>query len=59
MLLLLCCMAHHSRAVSRKPPADCDVDPETLTLDPRAVRDSISSRTRAVLAVDLFGVPCD
>jgi dTDP-4-amino-4,6-dideoxygalactose transaminase len=37
----------------------CDVDPETLTLDPNAVRNSIGSHTRAILAVDLYGVPCN
>ena len=37
----------------------CDVDPETLTLDPAALRNSVGRRTRAVLSVDLFGVPCD
>lgn len=37
----------------------CDVDSETLTLDPKAVRNSIGRGTRAILAVDLFGVPCD
>jgi dTDP-4-amino-4,6-dideoxygalactose transaminase len=37
----------------------CDVDPETLTLDPEAVRRAVSRRSKAILAVDLFGVPCD
>ncbi len=36
----------------------CDIDRDTLTLDPESVRRSISPRTRAILAIDLFGVPC-
>lgn len=34
-----------------------DVEADTLTLDPAAVRGAISSKTAALLAVDLFGIP--
>jgi len=37
----------------------CDVDPVTLTLDPKCVRSSITKNSKAILAVDLFGVPSD
>lgn len=37
----------------------CDVDAITLTIDPDRVRESIGKRTRAILAVDMFGVPSD
>jgi perosamine synthetase len=37
----------------------CDVDPVTLTLDPESVRRAIGPQTKAVLGVDIFGVPCD
>jgi len=40
-------------------PVFADVDPMTLTLDPEAVRTTITSSTRAILAVDTYGVPCD
>ncbi|MEN8183842.1 MAG: aminotransferase class I/II-fold pyridoxal phosphate-dependent enzyme, partial [Myxococcota bacterium] len=40
-------------------PVMVDVDPETLTLDPGAVRDAISDRTRAIVPVHLYGVPAD
>ncbi len=40
-------------------PVFADIDPDTLTLDPRSVRRRITRKTRAILAVDLFGVPCD
>jgi perosamine synthetase len=36
-----------------------DVDPNTLTLDPQSVENRISSRTRAIIPVDIFGNPAD
>jgi L-glutamine:2-deoxy-scyllo-inosose/3-amino-2,3-dideoxy-scyllo-inosose aminotransferase len=36
-----------------------DIDPETLCLDPEAVRQSITSRTRAIIPVHLYGCMCD
>jgi perosamine synthetase len=40
-------------------PVFADVDPRTLNLDPAAVEAAITERTRAVLAVDIFGYPCE
>jgi perosamine synthetase len=40
-------------------PVFADVDPATLNLDPAAVEAAISERTKAVVAVDIFGYPCD
>lgn len=40
-------------------PVFADVDPRTLNLDPGAVARKISSRTKAIVAVDLCGQPCD
>lgn len=36
-----------------------DVDPETFTIDPKEVAKAITPRTKAVMAVHLFGHPCD
>jgi dTDP-4-amino-4,6-dideoxygalactose transaminase len=36
-----------------------DVDPTTRTMDPDAFESAITSRTRAVMPVDLFGHPAD
>ena len=36
-----------------------DVDPATLCLDPRSVRERITSRTRAVIPVHFAGLACD
>jgi dTDP-4-amino-4,6-dideoxygalactose transaminase len=38
-------------------PVFADIDPETFCLDPRSVAARIGDRTRAVIAVDLFGHP--
>jgi len=40
-------------------PVFADVDPVTLNLDPAAVEAAITDRTRAIVAVDMFGFPCD
>ncbi|MER3410014.1 MAG: hypothetical protein C4306_07935 [Thermoleophilia bacterium] len=40
-------------------PVFADIDPRTLTLDPGAVEAALTSRARAVLAVDIFGYPCE
>jgi perosamine synthetase len=40
-------------------PVFVDVDPETLNLDPAAIAARVTSRTRAILAVDIFGYPAE
>jgi perosamine synthetase len=40
-------------------PVFADVDPGTLNLDPAAVEAAITPRTRAIVAVDMFGYPCE
>jgi perosamine synthetase len=40
-------------------PVFADVDPQTLLLDPASVEDRLTPRTRAVIAVDYAGQPCD
>ena len=40
-------------------PVFVDVDPETLLIDPGGVEDRISDRTKAIIAVDYAGQPCD
>jgi dTDP-4-amino-4,6-dideoxygalactose transaminase len=48
-----------SEAVARvgATPVFCDIDPTTLNLDPAAVAERVGERTKAVLAVHLFGRP--
>jgi dTDP-4-amino-4,6-dideoxygalactose transaminase len=38
-------------------PVFADIDPETFCLDPQSVAARLTSRTRAVIGVDLFGHP--
>lgn len=38
-------------------PVFCDVDPETRNVTPATVAAALTARTKAILAVDLFGVP--
>jgi len=40
-------------------PVFADVDPHTLNLDPAAVEAAITPRTKALVAVDMFGYPCE
>jgi dTDP-4-amino-4,6-dideoxygalactose transaminase len=40
-------------------PVLVDVDPTTLNVDPLAFERAIADRTRALIAVDFAGVPCD
>jgi perosamine synthetase len=40
-------------------PVFADIDPLTLALDPARVEERITPRTKAVLAVDVFGHPAD
>jgi len=40
-------------------PALADVDSDTLTLDPDSLGRAITSRTRAVVPVHMYGNPCD
>jgi perosamine synthetase len=40
-------------------PVFADVDPFTLNLDPQAVEAAVTPRTKAVVAVDIYGYPCE
>ncbi len=43
----------------RAVPVFAEIDPVTLNLDPEAVEQAITSRTRAIIAVHTFGVPAE
>jgi dTDP-4-amino-4,6-dideoxygalactose transaminase len=40
-------------------PVFADIDPERLTMDPRATAAAITPRTRAIMPVHIFGQPAD
>jgi dTDP-4-amino-4,6-dideoxygalactose transaminase len=40
-------------------PVFVDVDPHTLCMDPALIEDAITSKTRAIVPVHIYGHPCD
>ncbi len=40
-------------------PVFADIDPETMNIDPSQIEAHITSRTKAIVPVHLFGYPCD
>jgi dTDP-4-amino-4,6-dideoxygalactose transaminase len=49
----------HAVAWNGLHPTFADVEPDTLTLDPEAVRRAIGMRTSAVVATHVYGTPAD
>ena len=49
----------HALLWSGCTPVFADIDPASLNLDPAAVEAAITPRTRAILAVHVYGRPCD
>ena len=43
----------------RATPVFVDIDPETLNIDPGKIEKAITSRTRAIIPVHIFGQPAD
>jgi perosamine synthetase len=43
----------------RARPVFVDITPDTLCLDPARIEEAITPRTKAILAVDVFGQPAD
>ena len=40
-------------------PVLADTDPATLTMDPASIESRITERTRAIMPVHIYGMPCD
>ena len=40
-------------------PVFADIDPRTFNLDPAAVEAAVTERTKAIVAVDIYGYPCE
>lgn len=49
----------HAITWSGASPVFCDIDPVRLTLDPARVEEAITPRTTGILAVHVYGIPCD
>jgi len=56
--MTFCSTVHVIEQVGARPVL-VDVEPDTLNVDPRRVEEAVSSRTRAILPVHLYGHPCD
>jgi perosamine synthetase len=53
-------IASYNAILSRMAlPVFADTAPETLTLDPATIESRITERTRAIMPVHIFGMPCD
>ena len=37
----------------------CDINPETLNIDPSKIEEKITDKTVAIMPVHVFGNPCD
>ncbi len=46
-------------AATGATPVLADIDPKTLTLDPKSVASAITPQTRAIMPVHMYGHPCD
>lgn len=40
-------------------PVFVDIDPRTYNIDPTLIEDAITERTKAIMPVHIFGMPCD
>jgi len=40
-------------------PVFVDIDPDTYTIDPEALKSAITKKTRAIIPVHIYGAPCD
>ncbi|MDP3716214.1 MAG: DegT/DnrJ/EryC1/StrS family aminotransferase [Acidobacteriota bacterium] len=49
----------HAISWSGATPVFCDIDPVTMNLDPAKVEELITPRTTGILAVHVYGIPCD
>ncbi len=49
----------HVLAWNNLTPVFCDIDPVTMNIDPSKIEALITPRTSAILAVHVFGHPCD
>jgi dTDP-4-amino-4,6-dideoxygalactose transaminase len=50
---------YNSVLMHKALPVFADTDPATLTMDPASIESRITDRTRAILPVHIYGMPCD
>lgn len=49
----------HTLAWNNIKPIFCDIDPETMNIDPARLESLITPQTTAILGVHVFGTPCN
>jgi dTDP-4-amino-4,6-dideoxygalactose transaminase len=50
---------YHAILINKALPVFADTDPATLTMDPASIERRITDRTRAIVPVHIYGMPCD
>ena len=45
--------------INKALPVFADTDPETFTINPATIESHITDRTRAIMPVHIYGIPCD
>src|SRR3990167_10825882 len=45
----------HANAI----PVYCDIDPDTFNMDPKDLEKRITPKTKAIITVAIYGLPCD
>ncbi len=51
--------SYNSILACKALPVFADSDPATLTIDPASIESRITERTRAIMPVHIFGMPCE
>jgi len=51
--------SYNAILINKALPVLADTDPTTLTMDPASIEGRITERTRAVMPVHIYGMPCD
>jgi len=51
--------SYNAILTSKALPVFADTDPATLTIDPASIESRITDRTRAIMPVHIFGMPCE
>jgi dTDP-4-amino-4,6-dideoxygalactose transaminase len=49
----------HSISWNGLKPVFCDIEPDTMTIDPQKIEELITPNTSAILPVHVYGFPCD
>lgn len=53
------CATAHALLWNELEPVFVDIDPQTFNIDPEAIEKAITSETSAIMAVHMFGNPCN